>query len=141
MPENDEFTLSLLTNDEVIAVDQHSTNNRQVSNENNHIVWIADVPNSDEKYLAIFNATPAPPARGRRRGRGAQSAITPAPATDESSETKPAEISVSLEDLGLSGKFAVRDLWTHKDLGTVTEKITAIVNSHGAVLYRIKPTQ
>ena len=53
MPENDEFTLSLLTNDEVIAVNQNSTNNKQVSNQNNHIVWIADVPDSNHKYLAI----------------------------------------------------------------------------------------
>jgi alpha-galactosidase len=141
LPKNDEFSLSLLTNDEVIAVNQHSTNNKQVSNQNNHIVWIADVPNSNDKYLAIFNATPAPAPRGRGRGLGAQPAITPTPETANPSEIQPAEISVLLADLGLSGRYAVRDLWAHKDLGIVTEKISATVNSHGAVLYRIKPTQ
>ena len=139
LPKNDEFTLSLLTNDEVIAVDQHSTNNKQVSNQNNQVVWIADVPDSKDKYLAIFNAAPAPAPRGRRRGRGVRPAITPG--TDNTSETQPAEISVSLSDLGLSGECEVRDLWAHKDLGTVTEKISATVNSHGAVLYKIKPVQ
>jgi alpha-galactosidase len=139
MPKNDDFTLSLLTNDEVIAVNQKSTNNKQVSNQDNHIVWIADVPGSKDKYLAIFNAAPAPVAGRRGRGRGTQPAA--APETTNSAETQPAEISVLLTDLGLSGKYKVRDLWTHKDLDNVTEKITATVNSHGAVLYRIKPAK
>jgi alpha-galactosidase len=136
LPKNDEFTLSLLTNDEVIAVDQRSTNNKQVSNQNYHIVWIADVPDSKDKYLAIFNAAPAPPARGR----GAPSPA-PAPGTANPAESQPAEIAVALSDLGLSGKYAVRDLWAHKDLGAVAEKITATVNSHGAVLYKLKSAQ
>jgi hypothetical protein len=114
LPKNDDFTLSLLTNDEVIAVDQHSTNNKQVSNQNNHIVWVADVPGSKDKYLAIFNAAPAP--------------VPASPA-----ESQPAEITLSLAELGLSGKYAVRDLWARKNLGTVAEKISATVNSHGAV--------
>lgn len=141
MPENDEFTLSLLTNDELIAVNQNSTNNKQVSNQNNHIIWIADVPNSNDKYLAMFNAAPAPAPRGRRgrRGRGTQPSTTPE--TVNPAETQPAEISVSLAELGLSGQYSIRDLWAHKDLGNVTEKISATVNSHGAVLYRIKPIQ
>jgi alpha-galactosidase len=144
LPKNDEFTLSLLTNDEVIAVDQKSTNNKQVSNQNNHIVWVADVPDSKDKYVAIFNAVPAPAPRGRGARRGADpNAAAPAPARAEPNpaDTQPAEIAVSLTDLGLSGKVAVRDLWTHKDLGTVSDKITATVNSHGAILYRIKPVQ
>ncbi len=137
LPKNDEFTLSLLTNDEVIAVNQHSTNNKQVSNQDNHIVWVADVPDSKDKYLAMFNAAPAPAPRGRGRGRGLPDTAATTPAANPS-ETQPVEISVSLVDIGLSGKYAVRDLWAHKDLGIVTEKISATVNSHGAVLYRIK---
>ncbi len=139
LPKNDEFTLSLLTNDEVIAVNQRSTNNKQVSNQSNHIVWVADVPGSKDKYLAIFNAAPAPSPRGRRGGRGADpNAAAP---TVDPAETQPAEISVALADLGLSGQCAVRDLWTHKDLSPASDKITATVNSHGAVLYRLKPAQ
>lgn len=52
----DPFTLSLLTNDEVIAVNQESSNNRELFNDDGLIAWIADVPNSDDKYLALFNS-------------------------------------------------------------------------------------
>ena len=138
MPKNDEFTLSLLTNDELIAVNQKSTNNKQVFNKNNQIVWIADVPGTENKYVAIFNAVPAPAPR--RGGRGNRGGVQPnASGTANITETQPAEIDVLLSELGLTGKYAVRDLWSHKDLGVVTEKISATVNSHGAVLYMIKP--
>jgi hypothetical protein len=132
LPENDDFTLSLLTNDEVLAVDQRSTDNHQVSNRENHIVWIADVPDSRDKYVAIFNANPPPPPR---RARGAappttRPAIAPA-------ATQPAAISVPLNSLGLTGPCRVRDLWKQKDLPDATESITATVASHGAVMYRL----
>jgi len=56
MTKLDEFTLSMLTNPEVIEVNQNSTNNRQVSREKNLIVWTADAPGSKDKYVALFNA-------------------------------------------------------------------------------------
>lgn len=52
----DEETLHLLTNPEMLAVNQRSTKNRQISRKNNLIVWAADVPNSEDKYVALFNA-------------------------------------------------------------------------------------
>ncbi len=56
LPWNDEFTLSLITNDEVLAVNQHSLNNRQLFRQDDLIAWAADVPDSPDKYLALFNA-------------------------------------------------------------------------------------
>lgn len=56
MTKLDDFTKEMLTNPEMLKVNQTSTNNRQVSRENNLIVWTADVPNSDDKYVALFNA-------------------------------------------------------------------------------------
>lgn len=56
MTKTDEFTYSLLTNDEVIAINQRSTNNRPLFNRDQLIAWTADVPNSADKYLAVFNA-------------------------------------------------------------------------------------
>jgi hypothetical protein len=155
MPKNDEFTLSVLSNDEVIAVNQNSTNNKQIFNANNQIAWVADVPDSKDRYLAIFNANPAPPPGGGRRGgrgrgpaTGQAAAPTTArapqvaavdPATTNPSLREPAQIAVSLADIGINGPVKVRDLWAKNDLGTMNGTITATVNSHGAVLYRISP--
>ena len=55
LPTNDEFTLSLLTNDEVLAVNQNSAKNKQLKAENGLIVWTADVPGTEDKYVAFFN--------------------------------------------------------------------------------------
>lgn len=52
----DQFTKEMLTNPEMLAVNQRSTNNRQISRENNLVVWAADVPGSPDKYVALFNA-------------------------------------------------------------------------------------
>lgn len=56
MTKTDDFTLSLLTNAEVLAVNQDSVNNRPVFNHDELIAWTADVPGSGDKYLAVFNA-------------------------------------------------------------------------------------
>jgi hypothetical protein len=139
MPKNDEFTLSLLTNDEVLAVNQNSTNNRQLFNTNNTVAWVADIPGSKDKYVALFNPSPVPAAGGRRgRGGAEPSAATNAPAADPTA-TQPKEISVSLANLGFSGAVKVRDLWNHRDIGTVTGTLKQTINSHGAGLYRVQP--
>jgi len=52
----DAFTRDLLTNPEVIAVNQHSLHNRQLSRHGELIVWTADVPGSRDRYVALFNA-------------------------------------------------------------------------------------
>lgn len=52
----DPFTLDLLTNREVLAVNQASTGNRQLSRKDDLIVWTADVPGSADRYVALFNA-------------------------------------------------------------------------------------
>ncbi|HZL43735.1 MAG TPA: NPCBM/NEW2 domain-containing protein, partial [Verrucomicrobiae bacterium] len=56
LPWSDAFTLSLLTNDDVIAVDQFSQGNRQLFHTNDTIAWIANVPDSPDRYLALFHA-------------------------------------------------------------------------------------
>jgi len=116
LPGNDAFTLSLLTNDEVLAVNQHSTRNRQVSSADGLVVWAADIPNSADKYVAMFN--------------------TNTPDTDLG-ETQ--NVSVSLAELGVVGESTVRDLWEGQDLGSVSTTIVADIPAHGSVLYRVSP--
>jgi len=56
MTQTDDATLALLTNDEVLAVNQHSTNNRPLFQRDELVAWVADVPASADRYLAVFNA-------------------------------------------------------------------------------------
>jgi hypothetical protein len=112
LPRTDEFTLSLLTNDEVIAVNQHSSGGRQLFRNGDLIAWIADADNSSDKYLAVFNAG------------------------DEAGE-QPATVSVSLKDIGLDGPCKVRDLWKGRDLGVFSGEFEPLVAPHGAGLFRV----
>ena len=107
----DDFTLSLLTNDEVIAVDQNSSNNHELFQNNDLYAWIADVPDSTDKYLALFNT----------------------------GGTTATAVPVKLFQIGVAGSVNVRDLWTHQSLGTVTNEFAPVINVHGAGLYRISP--
>ena len=157
LPKNDDFTLSLLVNDEVIAVNQNSANNHQLFNTNNQVAWVADVPGTKDKYLAVFNTSPPPPPPGRgRRGAppaveladnsagtnatAARPAVTNTPAATPPTK-EPVSISISLADLGISGPAKVRDLWTHKELGDFTGEFAPVINSHGAGLYRVTPAK
>jgi alpha-galactosidase len=111
LPSMDPATLALFTNDEVLAVDQKSAHNRELFARGNQIAWIADVPRSREKYLAVFNLA----------------------------DDVPAKVTVRWSELGLGGKCAVRDLWQKKDLGVVDSQFTPQIQLHGAGLYWIKP--
>lgn len=112
LPETDKTTLELLTNEEALAVNRNCINPRQIKFKNAIIIWAADIPDSDEKYLAFFNQW-------------------------ESHE--PVTIKVAFSQLGLdtAGEFRVRDLWTGKDLGNFKNEFSAPVMAHGAGLYKI----
>ena len=56
----DDFTLSLLTNPEVLKVDQSSSGNHELFNRDGLLAWVAQVPGSTDEYLALFNTREAP---------------------------------------------------------------------------------
>jgi hypothetical protein len=56
LPSTDEFTLSLLTNKEVLYINQFSKNNKQLFRQNDIVAWTADDPKTGDKYLALFDA-------------------------------------------------------------------------------------
>jgi alpha-galactosidase len=107
---SDSFTTSLLTNSAILAVDQSSLGNHQVSNANNQVVWEAAVPNSASNYVALFN-------------------------TGSSSSS----VSVSFASLGLSSTTAydVRNLWTGADLGNWEGTFTQALNSDASGMYEV----
>jgi alpha-galactosidase len=55
MPWNDEFTVSLITNEEVLGVNQSSEGNRQLFRTNGTVAWVANAPASRDRYVALFN--------------------------------------------------------------------------------------
>ncbi|GFR39540.1 alpha-galactosidase [Insulibacter thermoxylanivorax] len=105
--DNDEWTLSLLTNEEVLAAHRHGSHPRMVYREDDRTVWTSDGPNG-ERYVALFNLR------------------------DEASE-----VSVTLEQLGLSGPVQIRDLWQRADLGSADRVISAELRPHASVFYRL----
>ena len=110
LPDNDEFTLSLITNKAVLAVNQHSQNNRQLFNHDGLIGWEADVPGSKDKYLAVFNIT------------------------EKDGVTK---IPVGIEQLGFKGECFVKNLWTGKKVGKFKGEFTPEIGKHSSGLYRL----
>ncbi len=112
LPRADEWTTSLLTNPEVIAVDQHSTGNHPVVSTDKAVVWVAQSAVGNGTYLALFNLT-------------------------ASSQT----VQYGWRDLGLAkAKYNLRDLWERKDLGPA-DSITVTLPAHGSVLYEASPVK
>jgi alpha-galactosidase len=108
LPKADAWTTSLLTNPEVIAVDQHSTGNHPVITTDKAVVWVAQSSTRDTRYVAIFN-----------RGESSRA------------------FQYSWKDLGFpAAKYGLRDLWELKDLG-VSPMLTVTLPPHGSVLYRV----
>lgn len=107
LPDNDDFTLSLLTNKEVIALNQHSRNGRQVFRKDDLIAWTAEAPDGS-KYLALFNA----------RDKG-----------------EPAEVSVNLSDIGITSPAAATNLWTGEAYPAATNFAQTLA-PHASVLVK-----
>ncbi len=120
LPSSDKWTESLLTNPEVIAVDQNSQDNRAVVSTSTTAVWLArpKYPIADEHsanqnyYLAVFNI-----------GDSEQS------------------IHYEWKDLGLNAaSYKVRDLWERKNAGSAPS-LTVKLRPHASVLYQLSGQQ
>lgn len=111
LPDTDAWTLSLLTNDEVLAINQDALGStaRRVAQEGGAEVWVKELKNGD-KAIGLFN-----------RGK------------------EPRLVEVDWQAAGLVGPQSFRDLWAHKDLGAFDSKYGAQVPSHGAIFVRATP--
>jgi alpha-galactosidase len=105
----DTFTLSLLSNDEVIAVDQDPLGHAagRVWSDARREIWARPLADGT-MAVGLFN-------------RGLQAS----------------QVTVQWAQLGLQGRQPVRDLWQRKDLDVAQDKFTATVPRHGAVLLKI----
>ena len=106
----DPFALSLLTNDEVLDIDQDALGKagRPVVHTSEHDVWLR--PLADGSWaVALFNRT-----------------------------WEEREIAADFKVLGLPLSCKVRDVWAQKDLGVFTGQFTASIPGHAALLYRVR---
>lgn len=104
------YTVELLTNREVIAVDQDSSGQQgfRISQEGPFEVWMKPMADGS-KVVGLFN---------RQR-------------TTE-------QMNVKFNDIGIQKSATARDLWLKKDLGSFNDSFNAYVPSHGVVLVRVK---
>ena len=103
-------TLALLANPEVIAVNQHSSDNQPLFIEDGMRIWTARPEGSADLYVALFNTT-----------------------------DKPRELGVDFRWFGLNSPLSVRDLWERKPVGIAAKRLSATLPAHGAGMYRLGP--
>ena len=105
----DDGDLALLTNAELIAVDQAGQIASPLSQQTPQQVWRVKNPDGS-CTVALFNLGEAE-----------------------------AKVSVAWSDLGLTGGASVRDLWQHSDLGKFDTGYDATLAPHACQLLRVKP--
>jgi len=109
----DEFTTSLLTNDEVLAVNQDPLGCQATTISRQGEAGIMAKELEDGTIAAgLFNP----------------------------GET-PMSVKLNWPDLNISGKYIIRDLWRQKDLGTFENSFSADVNKHGVVLISLRKAE
>ena len=106
----DKFTMSLLTNEGILAMHRNARDSHQVWRKvidgNEYILWTASSAEGG-RYIAVFNA-------GEKDGA----------------------VEIPLTDIEIAGKVSGRELWSGEAFYE-TDKLTAKVLSHGAKAYLI----
>ena len=104
----DDFTLNLLTNDEVIAVDQDVLGKqaKQIIKTADYQVWLKELEDGS-KAIGIFNVS-----------------------------SKDDVVRFYWSDIGLSNSQKVRDLWRQKDIGNFDGMFATKVAAHGVTLIK-----
>jgi hypothetical protein len=109
LPKADPWTEALLTNPEVLAVDQHSHGHHAAIASDKVAVLVAESSDGQGPYIAAFN-------------RGAESV----------------DIRHAWKELGLEGsQYMLRDLWDRRDMGQ-NGALAAKLPPHACVLYRAR---
>ena len=119
----DAFTLNLLSNDEIIAVDQDPLGKpgRFVSDENGVQIWAKAL--SDGSYaIGLFNTDDfmKTPQSYFRWG-----------------DEQPRQFVFDFAKAGLKGRWKLRDLWRQKDLGEFSGSFKTSIPYHGVTMIRM----
>lgn len=109
LPENRSIENELLSNDEVLNVDQHGLHPQCVFMDSTKAIWIShDVNNTKQLNVAVFNL-----------------------------QMNAQTINLDLASLGIKQKVLIRDVWKKRDIGSFNKNYQQEINAHGAVLLKI----
>lgn len=108
MSQFDDFTLGLLTNDEVLAVDQDALGKsaRKIFEKDNIQVWVKELQDGNNA-IGIFNLN-----------------------------QKATKATLNFADINLPAQLALRDLWRQQNLGNFKNTFSAVIPAHGVVLLK-----
>lgn len=110
LPSNDDFTLSLLTNREVLKMHRQGVNVKQLFQEDGKLAVTSKNGETGAVYLALFNIA---------------------------EDDYPKEISVNLNHIGVEKGAIITDLWTGENYGTVNSNyFCKELKSHASVLVK-----
>jgi hypothetical protein len=106
----DAFTLNLLTNDEVLALDQDALGKqaRPAVRTDSLQVWVKDLQDGS-RAAGVFNLS-----------------------------SKTTRYTLDLNALGLRKQISVRDIWRHREMGKYQSRVPLTVASHGVVLLKLR---
>lgn len=111
LPSNDPFTLSLLTNKEVLKMHREGTDVRQLYQEDGKVAVTSKNSQNSDIYLALFNIS-----------------------DDES----PQSVSVDLSDIDIDGECTIIDMWSGETIGKFSETFSQDLAPHASGLYLIR---
>lgn len=121
----DAFTLNLLTNDEVITINQDPLGKsaRLMADENGVQIWVK--PLEDGSYaLGLFNVA--------NYGKTPETYF-------RWGDEKPRSFTFDFKKVGLTGTYRLRDVWRQQDLGIFTDSFNTDIRHHGVVMLRVFP--
>lgn len=114
LPSNDEFTLSLLTNREVLKMHKESTGVKQLFQKDGKLAVTSSNGKTGEIYLALFNV---------------------------SDNQQTVEMAVNTETIGVSDSAIVTNLWTGEHLESVKDGVfSQTLDKHASVLVKFSKT-
>ena len=108
MTYNDEWTLSLMRNKEIIYILKHSHDAHELYRKKNEIVWVCESENKNIKYAAQFNIG-----------------------------NVDIEIYTGFEEIGARDVLSAREIWTNIYSGA-DDGVSAMIGPHGAAIWKIE---
>ena len=122
----DAFTHGLLTNDEVLAINQDPLGKQasKVYDGVRYQIWKKELYDGSVA-IAIFNIGKESPVEAFRW-------------SDEEERLK---ITIGADQIGVEGEYKIRDLWRQSTIGTFTKYFGVEVPYHGVVLLRLTPVE